>query len=65
VDCGCRLTAEALRTGEVSQAVESPDFDFDIILTKGSDLNENREKLEEMIMRFDKIAFETMKEQYE
>lgn len=53
---GGRLTAEQLMTGQVSQAIELKDFDFDIIITKGYDLNENKQKLEEMILRFDKEA---------
>ena len=65
VGCGCRLTAEALRTGEVSQCIEGSDFDFDIILTSGDDLEENKKKLEEMIMRFDKKSYLEMEKQYQ
>ena len=52
--CGARLTCEALMTGVVSQTVECSEFDFDIILTNGHDLDENKQALEKMIMRFDK-----------
>ena len=48
-----RLTAEQLMQGTVSQTIEDEDFDFDIIITKGSDLQENKEALEKMILRFD------------
>lgn len=55
-DCGFRLAAEQLMPGTVSQTVEGSGFDFDIIITDGSDLQENKQKLEEMILRFDKDA---------
>ncbi len=56
-DLGLRLTGEQLRTGEVSQTIEAEDFDFDICITPGSDLQENKEKLQEMILRFDKAEY--------
>lgn len=61
VECGARLTGEQLRTGEVSQTIETVDGDFEIILTKGSDLAENKKALEKIILRFDKVAFEEWK----
>ncbi len=54
VDCGARLAAEQLMTLEVSQTIETEDFDFDIILTPGGNLNDNKIALEKMILRFDK-----------
>ncbi len=59
-----RLTCEQLMNGTVSQAVEGPDFDFDIELTGGSDLTENKAALEKLIMRFDLSAFATMEAAY-
>ena len=56
LDCSVRLTAEQLITGVVSQTISTSDFDFDICLTKGEDLQENKEALEKMILRFDKVA---------
>ena len=51
---GSRLTVEALTTGEVSQTIECSEFDYDITLTPGSDFEQNKTALEEMILRFDK-----------
>ena len=62
-DCGCRLAAEILSTGEVSQTITCDDFDYDIVITKGSDLEENKNALIEMIERFDAVRFyETVRE---
>ena len=52
LECNARLTAEQLMTGTVSQAIECEDFDYDIILTKGSDFAENARAMEELILRF-------------
>ncbi len=60
IACGLRLTCEQLMSGKVSQTIESPDFDFDISLTNGDDLNENKKALERLILRFDKDAFHKM-----
>ncbi len=54
---GARLTAEQMMSGMVSQTIETVVGDFDVILSKGTDLAENKMKLEEMILRFDKTAF--------
>ena len=54
LSCNAKLTCEALRTCEVSQTIDCGEFDFDIILTSGRDLDENEQALEKMIMRFDK-----------
>lgn len=58
LDSGARLTAEQLMTGRVSQTIETDDGDFDIILTKGHDFEENRIALETMILRFDETNFD-------
>lgn len=55
LDCGARLTCEELRTLEISQTIECSDFDFDIVITKGGKLTKNKEVLEKMILRFDKV----------
>ncbi len=34
--------------------MECSEFDFDIVLTSGQDLDANKQALEKMIMRFDK-----------
>ncbi len=65
IGCGLRLTAEQLGNGTVSQTIEADDFDFDICLTKGSDLDENKKALEQMILRFDKKAFTEMQRGFE
>jgi len=57
---GLRLTCEQLMNGKVSQTIESPDFDLDIILTNGADLQENKEALEKLILRFDVAEFHRM-----
>lgn len=64
VACGCRLTGEQMMNGQVSQTIEADDFDFDIKITKGPDLDENKKALEEMIMRFDTIKFKKMLSHY-
>uniref|UniRef100_A0A6M3KGV8 Uncharacterized protein n=1 Tax=viral metagenome TaxID=1070528 RepID=A0A6M3KGV8_9ZZZZ len=65
IECGGRLTAEQLMTGEVSQTIETNDFDFDIIITNGADFDENKKALEDMVMRFDKSKFDEYKREYE
>ena len=64
VDCGLRLTGEQLRTLEVSQTIEGPDFDFDMCLTNGKKLDETKKALEKMILRFDKTSYEAMQTQF-
>ncbi len=61
---GLRLTCEQLMSGKVSQTIESPDFDFDITLTNGDNLEENKKALERMILRFDKAAYIEMDNAY-
>ncbi len=56
-ELGLRLTCEQLMSRKVSQTIESPDFDFDIILTNGSDLAENKKALQDLILRFDVDEF--------
>ena len=59
-ECGARLTAEQLMTGVVSQAIECEEFDFDMILTPGSDFEQNKRALETLILRFDKEKCKSM-----
>jgi hypothetical protein len=54
---GCRLTAEQLMSLEVSQTIEHKEGDYDLILTKGNDFDENKKALETMIRRFDDKKF--------
>jgi hypothetical protein len=61
---GLRLTCEQLMNGTVSQTIECPDFDFDIILTNGADLTENKEALEKLILRFDAVEYHKQDELY-
>ncbi len=49
-----RLTAEQLMNGSVSQTIECDDFDYDIIITGGADMEKNKEACEKLILRFDK-----------
>jgi hypothetical protein len=67
INCGCRLACEQLQTLEASQTIENADlgFDFDIIITEGSDFNENEKALEDMILRFDIKSYEIMKKEFE
>ena len=58
IKCGAMLTGEQLMSGAVSQTIETTDGDFDIVITNGSSLIENKRALEKMILRFDKRAFE-------
>ncbi len=57
IEGGARLTGEQMMTGVVPQTIETMDGDFDIILTKGSDLQENEKALEKRIMRFTYCKF--------
>ena len=53
---GCRLTAEVLSTGHVSQCIEHDEGDFDIKITKnGPDV---QEALVRMLRAFDGPTFE-------
>ena len=61
-ECKARLTAEQLMSGEVSQTIECENFDYDIILTPGSDFDENKCALEKLILRFDKESCQAMQE---
>jgi hypothetical protein len=54
---GLRLTCEQLMNGTVSQTIEGSDFDVDIILTGGSDMEKNKEALQDLILRFDVDEF--------
>lgn len=54
INMKCRLTSEVLQTGEVSQCIEHPEFDFDIAIANGKNLDENKKVLENLILRFDK-----------
>jgi len=63
--CECRLTCEQLQTGAVSQTIEHSEFDFDIILTKGHDFDENKKAIERLILRFNKQQFEKMLKEIE
>lgn len=55
--CNSQLTVEELMNGTMSQTIECSEFDFDIILTNGSEEEERlKPALEEMILRFDKDA---------
>ena len=65
IKLGLRLTAEILITGVVSQTIESPNFDFDMELTSGNDLTENKHALEKMILRFTENAYLEMKKDYD
>lgn len=59
LNLGGRLTAEMVRTREVSQTIEFPaydSFDYDIVLTNGRGVVKTIEALEKMIMRFDPVA---------
>ena len=58
INMKCRLTSEVLQTGEVSQAIEHSEFDFDIALTSGKDFDENKKALENLILRFNKDEFQ-------
>lgn len=58
IECGARLTGEQLMNGTVSQTIETVNGDFNIVITKGPDLAENKKALEVMILDFDKKAFE-------
>lgn len=61
-ECTARLTGEQLMSGVVSQVIECEDFDFDIILTPGLDLEENIRALETLILRFEKERCQSMQE---
>lgn len=65
IECGARLTGEQLMSGAVSQTIETSDGDFNLVLTKGTDLAENKKALEIMILDFDKIAFEKWNKEFE
>ena len=58
IECGARLTGEQLTNGAASQTIETVNGDFNIVITKGSDLAANKRALEVMILDFDKKAFE-------
>ena len=58
IESCARLTCEQLMTGVVSQTIETPDGDYDIILTDGINFDKNKTALETMIMRFDKTEFD-------
>jgi hypothetical protein len=52
----CRLTAEVLMTGSVSQCIEHEEGDYDIeICANGPEI---QEKLADMVRRFDGAAFD-------
>lgn len=61
---GLRLTCEQMMTGQASQTIEAEDFDFDIVITKGSDFDENKAELEKMILRFDKFKYQEQLKQF-
>ncbi len=65
IDNDARLTYEQLMTSQASQAIETNDGDFDITLTKGTDLDENKKALEDMILRFDLDVFAEWKGHFE
>lgn len=62
-ELGARLTCEQLMTGQVSQTIKTEECDFDIIVTKGGDLEENKKALEDMILRLDATKLEEVIEQ--
>lgn len=61
-ECGCRLTAEVLTTGEVSCTIEHPAIgDFDIEVTEnGPDVPKG---IERMLKEFSKEKFEAWKKE--
>jgi len=64
VGCDARLTGEQLMSGVVSQTIETVNGDFDLVLTNGSDLAENKRALEKMVLDFDKDKFEEWNKQF-
>ena len=65
-ELGLKLTCEQLTNGEVSQAIMSEDgFDYDIKLTKGAELEENRQQMIDMILAFDQEKYWKMKAVFE
>jgi hypothetical protein len=56
---GCRLTAELLRTGEVSICIENPAYgDFRIELFKQVSEEQNLHKMGELINKFDQEEYD-------
>tara|TARA_Y100000310_G_C20240091_1_gene604233 strand:- start:177 stop:479 length:303 start_codon:yes stop_codon:yes gene_type:complete len=64
VKCGCRLTAEVLRTGEVSFCIEHPELG-DFTGEVASNGPESIEKFNAMVARFDEGQFEAWKQELE
>lgn len=61
-DCGCRLTAEVLSTGQISCTIEHPEGDFDIeITTNGPDVKIG---IERMLKQFTRDKFESWMKTY-
>jgi hypothetical protein len=56
-EAGCRLTAEVLMTGVVSQAIEHSEGDFAIELCQNAP-DKPREALENLLRRFNTADFE-------
>ncbi|MDP3936820.1 MAG: hypothetical protein Q8R92_01640 [Deltaproteobacteria bacterium] len=54
--CGCRLTGEMLRTGEVSFAIEHPEADYDLVVVPNGP--EGTATWHDMIRRLDRAEFE-------